>query len=229
MNKLLDRLNNNKMCLIASIPENNYEIAKAAWEAGADAVKVHINVWHRASNNTFGTLEQNQEVFSKILRDCPVPVGIVVGEDAFVAEDNVDKAIEMGFDFISLYGHHTPASLAYRKDITNFFAVNSTYTFDEINAVSNSSFADILEMSICLPETYGERLNAKDLVRYEYLSKHSAIPTVVPTQHLVLPTDVKALYKCGVKAVMVGAISMGKDIETISKTLKEFRKEIDKL
>ena len=229
MNKLLDRLNNNKMCLIASIPENNYEIAKAAWEAGADAVKVHINVWHRASNNTFGTLEQNNEVFTKILRDCPVPVGIVVGEDAFVAEDNVDKAIEMGFDFISLYGHHTPASLAYRKDITNFFAVNSTYTFDEINAVSNSSFADILEMSICLPETYGERLNAKDLVRYEYLSKHSAIPTVVPTQHLVLPTDVKALYKCGVKAVMVGAISMGKDIETISKTLKEFRKEIDKL
>jgi hypothetical protein len=107
--------------------------------------------------------------------------------------------------------------------------INSTYTFDEINAVSNSSFADILEMSICLPETYGERLNAKDLVRYEYLSNHSAIPTVVPTQHLVLPTDVKALYKCGVKAVMVGAISMGKDIETISKTLKEFRKEIDKL
>ena len=229
MNKLLDRLNNNKMCLIASIPENNYDIAKAAWEAGADAVKVHINVWHRASNNTFGTLEDNFEVFSKILKDCPVPVGIVVGEDAFVAEDNVDKAIEMGFDFISLYGHHTPASLAYRKDITNFFAVNSTYTLDEINAVSNSSFADILEMSICLPETYGERLNAKDLVRYEYISKHSAIPTVVPTQHNVLPTDVKALYKCGVKAVMVGAISMGKEIETISKTLKEFRKEIDKL
>ena len=229
MNKLLDRLNNNKMCLIASIPENNYDIAKAAWEAGADAVKVHINVWHRASNNTFGTLEDNFEVFSKILKDCPVPVGIVVGEDAFVAEENVDKAIEMGFDFISLYGHHTPASLAYRKDITNFFAVNSTYTLDEINAVSNSSFADILEMSICLPETYGERLNAKDLVRYEYISKHSAIPTVVPTQHYVLPTDVKALYKCGVKAVMVGAISMGKEIETISKTLKEFRKEIDKL
>ena len=40
MNKLLDRLNNNKMCLIASIPENNYEFAKAAWEAGVDAVKV---------------------------------------------------------------------------------------------------------------------------------------------------------------------------------------------
>ena len=67
MNKLLDRLNNNKMCLIASIPENNYEIAKAAWEAGADAVKVHINVWHRASNNTFGTLEQNQEVYNSAI------------------------------------------------------------------------------------------------------------------------------------------------------------------
>lgn len=229
MNQLLDKLNQNKMCLIASIPANNYDFAKAAWEAGADAIKVHINVWHRASNNTFGSLEDNKSVFEKILKDSPVPVGIVVGEDAFVAEKQLDEVVKMGFDFVSLYGHHTPASLITRKDITNFFAVNSTYTLEEIEAVSQGDFADILELSICLPETYGERLNARDLVRYKYLASRSKIPAIIPTQHVVLPEDVKTLAACGVKAVMVGAISMGKEKDSIFSTLKSFREAIDRL
>ncbi len=229
MNRLLDKLKKNKMCLIASIPENNYEFAKAAWEAGADAIKVHINVWHRASNNTFGSLEDNKEVFARIIKDSPVPVGIVAGEDAFKAEANLDEIVKMGFDFISLYGHHTPASLVARDDVNNFFAVNSTYSLDEIVAVGEGSFADILELSICQPETYGERLNAKDLVKYKYIASHVNIPTVVPTQHVILPSDVKLLAKCQVNAVMVGAISMGKEKASIVSTIKAFRKEIDNL
>lgn len=229
MSRLLDKLNSSKLCLVASLPQNDYELARTAWEAGADAVKVHINVWHRASGNTFGSLEDNREVFEKILRDCPVPVGIVAGEDAFVAEENVEEIIKMGFDFISLYGHHTPASLSVRKDIANFFAVNYEYPYDEINFISDSPFVDIMELSICRPETYGERLNGRDLARYRYIAKNSKAPCVVPTQHKVLPSDVKGLYMTGVKGVMVGAISYGKDKETISSTLKAFRKEIDQL
>ena len=171
MNKLLDRLKNNKMCLIASIPENNYEIAKVAWEAGADAVKVHINVWHRASNNTFGTLEDNFEVFSKILKDCPVPVGIVVGEDAFVAEDNVDKAIEMGFDFISLYGHHTPASLAYRKDITKSFAFNlSPYVSGKQIDISKISANELLLTALISSNVYVLLTAKKFVISFLYAS-----------------------------------------------------------
>lgn len=229
MNRLLNKLKKSKMCLIASIPQNNYDLAKAAWESGADAIKVHINVWHRASGNSFGSLEENREVFEKILKDSPVPVGIVLGDNAFVAEDNVEEAIKMGFDFISLYGHHVPASLSYRKDISCFFAINNTYSFDEIRAVAHSSFIDMIEMSICDPDSYGERLNGRDLARYEYISKISNVPTILPTQHVIYASDVKALYQCGVSAVMLGAISFGKDVETISKTLKEFRREIDNL
>lgn len=229
MSRLLDSLNNKKMCLVASIPANNYDFAKAAWEAGCDAVKVHINVWHRASGNTFGTLEENKEVFERILKDCPVPVGIVVGEDAFTAEDQIEKVKAMGFDFISLYGHHTPASLSVRKDIANFFAVNYEYPYDEINFISSSPFVDIMELSICRPETYGERLNGRDLCRYRYIAQNSKAPCVVPTQHVVYPSDIPGLYMTGVKGIMVGAISMGKTIESISATLKKFRAEIDKL
>lgn len=229
MSRLLDKLNSSKMCVVASLPANNYDLARAAWEAGADAVKVHINVWHRASGNTFGTLEENREVFERILRDCPVPVGIVAGEDAYTAEANVEEIIKMGFDFISLYGHHTPASLSVRKDIANFFAVNYEYTYDEINFISSSPFVDIMELSICRPETYGERLNGRDLARYRYIASNSKAPCVVPTQHKAIASDVKGLYMTGVKGVMLGAISFGKDAHTISETIKAFRKEIDAL
>lgn len=229
MHRLLNKLNSNKMTLIASVPANDYELAKTAWEAGADAIKVHINVFHRASQNNFGSLESIRPVFERILRDSPVPVGIVAGEDTFLVESVVDEIVNMGFDFISLCGQFTPASLVMREDISNFFAVNYTYNLEEINAISNSFVADILELSIADPSTYGERLNARDLARYEYIAKNSKVPTVVPTQRVVYPSDVKALHKCGVKAVMVGAISMGKTKESISETLRNFKKAIEEL
>jgi len=229
MNKLLEKLNSRKLSLIASIPVNSYELAKLAWESGADAIKVHINVFHRASQNTFGSLEEMREIFSKIIKDSPVPVGIVAGEDAFEAEKLIDQLVELGFDFVSLYGHNTPASLVMRNDINNFFAVNSSYSIEEIKYIANSSFADILELSVVEPECYGERLTARELAKYEYIASISKVPTVVPTQKVIYPSDVSALYKTGVNAVMVGAISMGKDPQTIKDTLIAFRKEIDKL
>src|SRR5690606_35832267 len=189
MSRLLKTLKEKKFSLIASIPENDYELAKIAWEAGVDAIKVHINVFHRASQNTFGSLESMKEVFSRIINDSPVPVGIVAGEDAMQVEGILDDLVELGFDFISLHGCYTPANLVKRNDITNFYAVDYSYSFDEIISVSKSFVADILELSICEPSTYGTRLNARDLVRYEKIAKNSNIPTVVPTQRLVKPSD----------------------------------------
>lgn len=229
MKRLLNKVKNSKMCLIASIPINSYDLAKEAWEAGADAIKVHINVWHRASNNTFGSLQENKEVLTRILEDSPVPVGIVIGEDTFVAERQVEEVIKMGFDFISLYAHHTPASLAINDKISNFIAVNSTYSFDDIMQVANAGIADFLEMSICQPESYGQRLNGLDLAHYKAISEASPIPTVLPTQHVVFPSDIKILYECKISAIMVGAITMGKELHTISETLKAFRSAIDDL
>ncbi|MDD3106354.1 MAG: hypothetical protein PHP65_00925 [Bacilli bacterium] len=230
MNKLLSKLKSKKMCLIASLPENSYELAKIAWEAGVDAIKVHINVsLHRASQNHFGSLDENKEIFKKIIADSPVPVGIVAGEQGFAAEAVVDEIVKMGFDFISLYGHHTPPTLVMREDINNFLALNSSYSFEEMRIIANSFVADILELSIVAPENYGERLSARELAKYEYIASISDKPAVVPTQKVIYPSDVIALYKTGVKAVMVGAISMGKEKESIKNTLQAFRNEIDKL
>lgn len=229
MNKLLKKLNENKMSLIASLPENSYELAKIAWECGVDAIKVHVNVFHRASQNTFGSVEENKELFKRIIQDSPVPVGIVLGENPFLAESLIEEIVALGFDFISLYGHHTPASFIKRNDINNFFAVNSIYSPEELRYIATSFVADILELSVVEPEGYGERLSGRDIAKYQYIATHANVPCVVPTQKVVYPSDMKVLHKTGVKGIMVGAISYGKTAESIRETLIGFRKEIDAL
>jgi hypothetical protein len=229
MNKLLKKMQENKMTLIASLPRNEYELAKLAWENGADAIKVHANVFHNASQNDFGSLADFKNEFLKIIKDSPVPVGLVPGGSAEAAEAVLEEIVAMGFDFVSLYAHHTPATFYYDKKINNFLSVNSSYSYQEIAEITNNGYADMLELSIIDKEEYGTRLNARDLAKYETIAGLSDTPCVVPSQKFMKAKDIPLLYKTGVKAVMLGAVVFGKDASNLESAVKAFRKEIDQL
>lgn len=229
MNKLLNILKKKKLTLIASLPENKYELAKIAWESGADAIKVHTDVFHNASKNDFGEFADFKETFKRIIKDSPVPVGIVAGGDTETAERNLPEIIDLGFDFVSLYAHHTPASFYHGLPINNFLSVNSSYSNEEIANLMKNGFADFLELSIIDKEEYGSRLNARDLSSYTTIASLSDIPCVVPSQKLIHPEDIRMLAKTGIKALMIGAVVYGKDPEYLKKTIQAFRNEIDKL
>lgn len=230
MSKFVELLNKNKFSLVVSLPANDYELAKAAWENGADVIKMHINVHHRASKNVFGSFEENKELFERILKDCPVPVGIVAGDGALVAETALDDLAEAGFDFVSLYVHHTPPkSLLCKDKLAVMGAIDYTYADKEIETLSSGKYADILEMSIVHPEGYGQRLCLRDILGYQKNTNMSKIPAVVPTQRFVYPSDCQILMNAGVKGIMIGAIVTGKEVESLAKTTKAFREAIDQL
>ncbi|MGD9886352.1 MAG: hypothetical protein AB7T03_00135 [Bacilli bacterium] len=229
MSRILTSLHNKPMTLVVSLPENTYEMAKAAWEAQADAIKVHINLFHNASLVKFGSLEEQRPVLEKIIHDSPVPVGIVAGQDTKTSEAVIEELVKMGFDFISLYGHHMPVSLVNRRDVSNLFAIDYSYSLEEVKTITNSFIADILELSILPHEEYGQRLNARDLSRYLAFSQISSIPTLLPSQRLLLPSDVNMIAKCGVKAIMIGAIVFGHDLDQMSKQIMQFKQAINQL
>ena len=56
MNRLDKALNEAPGQLFVSLPANDIKLAETALASGADGLKVHINVGHRASGNRFGTL-----------------------------------------------------------------------------------------------------------------------------------------------------------------------------
>ena len=103
--RFVDLMTDRKFVLVVSLPSNNLGLAKAALEGGADAVKVHCNVWHRASGHTFGTYAENKEFLRDLIALCgDVPVGLVPGtSEAFITEAELRELEEMGLDFISAY------------------------------------------------------------------------------------------------------------------------------
>ena len=222
-------LQKNKLTLITSLPANQFELYQAAVDAGTDAVKIHVNIEHRASGNTFGTLQENIEFVSRIAENRSIPVGVVPGDAVDkVKQEEIDEFVKLNLDFISLYSDHAPAWLLADRRVTKMIAVNGQQSAAETACLLGLGI-DVLEASIMSPEMYGAPLSLKDLARYKRLADLSAIPVVVPTQKRIDVSDLPGLLQTGVKGLMVGAVVTGMEPKSMFESVRRFRKEIDRL
>ena len=210
--RFVDLMSDRKFVLVVSLPSNNLELAKAALEGGADAVKVHCNVWHRASGHTFGTYQENKSFLQDLIRLCGnVPVGLVPGTaEAFITETELQELKEMGLDFISAYSHNLPCFAMDHPGVTAAVAIGADDGESVQDAVRDSDIA-VLEASVVPGEAYGRDLTCCDILRYGSIVKRTGKPCMVPTQKKIRPEDVKHLYRAGCRALMIGAIVFGQD------------------
>lgn len=222
----------NKFSLLVSLPSNDLELAKAALEGGAMAIKVHCNVWHRASGHTFGTYEENREFLRELIKLCgDVPVGLMPGtSEAFITEDDRKELEEMGLRYVSAYSHHLPCFMMESEKLTNAVAIDFTYSNSTLDAVRSSDI-EVLECSIVRGEEYGTDLTYADILRYSEIVQKSGKPCVVPTQRKIKPGEVKHLYRAGCKALMIGAVVIGQEPtpEEIRAVTRGFRDAVDAL
>jgi len=228
MTSLYEKLKDNKLRVISSLPENSYQLAKAAWENGADAVKIHINVPHRASGTLFKSFHEEKEQIEKILDESPIPVGLVAGASIQDVLKDYDIITKYPFDFLSLYLHDTPPEILTNKKLTCMMACDYTYLPSEIKQFRDLN-VDILEASIIHPELYGTYLNSRDLLKYRELVTISDLPVIVPSQKKIRVEDVKSIAETGIKGIMLGAVVTGNTEESIKTTIAQFREEIDRL
>lgn len=213
-----------RFALIASLPANDPSLAAAAWDQGADAVKIHINVKHRAGGLQFGGFDEEWPHLERILKEARGPVGIMLGADTAAAAKDLEKVLAAGFDFVSIYGHHAPVQLL-EAGITKMLAADGSYSLDMIRALA--SLGDIFEASTVPADHYGEPLTLRDLAWYKTISAALDIPVVVPTQKRILSGEAARLYDAGVSAIMIGAVSAGKTPEEFGRAAGEFRKAMD--
>jgi hypothetical protein len=222
-------LRENKFTLVVSLPENRIELVEAALCGGAQAIKVHVNVWHRASGHTFGTFAENRVFLKEMVRVCAdVPAGLVPGADeAFVTVAERDEMQELGIDFISSYAAHLPNYMLEAPKLSRMAAIDSTYTQNTLDGV-NVYPPDVLELSIQPGTEYHKKLSYGDILRYADISSKVKIPTLVPTQKWMAPDEVRHLYAAGCKAVMIGAVVMGKEpgVADVEETTAAFARAI---
>ncbi|PLR78685.1 hypothetical protein CU633_03785 [Bacillus sp. V3-13] len=218
-----------KISLIASLPENNPILARAAIQAGADAIKMHVNVQHQASGNSFDATEVYQDQFREIRGGFSGPIGIVPGGacEAITASE-MEQLTELGFNYFSIYAHHMPTWMLNLNNFEKTFAISCDYSPDGIGEVTHLGVT-ALEASIIPGSEYGSPLTFRDILAYNSLVQHTDIPVLVPSQRKLAPSDILSLYKAGVKAVMLGAIVVGKTEESIKSAVSSFRDAIDSL
>lgn len=226
---LKQNLTENKMTLIVSLPENRLDLARAAIQTGVDAVKLHVNVNHRASGNVFESVESYVEIFRSIRDEFSGPLGIVPGGSfGDIKQSEMEQLIALGFNFYSIYAHDKPSWMLGLDKIEKTFAISSDYSLETIGNVKHLGVT-ALEASIIRGEEYGTPLTFKDVLAYNWLVQHVDVPVLVPSQRKLVPSDIPLLAKAGVKAVMLGAIVIGHTDESIQHAIISFRNAIDSL
>lgn len=218
--------------LLVSLPRNDVELGRAALEAGADGLKVHMNLEHFASGLSTGPLEQEADALAAIV-GLGAPVGIVPGAGEKIATpEEMRRLGEIGIDFFDLYAQDMPAwMLAIEgSPMSVMVAFSATHRpWALVEAQAPRSRPDLIEASIMPHESYGTQLTAADISEYAEIAGRARQPVIVPTQKAVRPDEVGVLADAGVAGILIGAIVTGAEMSTMARATAQFREAIDRL
>ncbi|MEU6799132.1 hypothetical protein ABZ907_46215 [Nonomuraea wenchangensis] len=204
------RLPESRPALLVSLPRNDTALAQAASQAGADGLKVHTNVRHRASGTAFGSLDAEREALRGILA-LGVPTGLVVGAAGSVSLAEMAAAQDMGFDYFDVYAADAPAGYVEAcGPVTPMVALGPGDGPSQARALVRQG-CRALELSTLEPDRYGTPLTLATLARLEAVASAVDVPVIVPSQHALVPDDLASLRDAGAAAVLLGAVVTGAD------------------
>ena len=225
------------MKLIVSLPENSLEMAQAAAAAGADSIKVHMNVEHRASGNYFGTYAKEAGAIRSIISGVSCPVGLMPGADfhSLPTFDELSSLADDGLAFVDIYAKHMPLWFL-ELPLDLILALDSFFGFVEEPYYSthfpwpedsNSNKIKMCEASIFKPEEYGTPFTYHDFRRLRILQEYVDVPLLIPTQKAITQNDAIWLKRQGAGGLMIGAVVTGRTADSIAKSTAEYRLALD--
>lgn len=213
--------------VFVSLAENDLELAQAAVDAGADGLKIHLNVSHRASGNSFGNLDEEGEAIRSI-GELDVPLGVVPGQDMATVRETIPKLADYPVDFFDSYVHHCPPEIQSLTDRAVWTAPSDQYGRSEILALDDVE-VDVVEFSIQPKSRYGESMTMRDLAQYVDLANALDTPSVIPSQLAVTPTDAVMLAERGVTNFLLGTVVTDNTPDTVHDTVKSFVRALEGL
>ena len=215
--------------LMVSLPKNSPELARAAVEAGAQCLKVHINCHHFASDTRFGSWDEEKAVISEIKEICKeIPLGLVTGEQTQPSQADLEEISSFGFDFWDLFCRYTPPEFLGLPNMGKMVAIDSSWEPWLVKSLAQLG-VDVIESSIIPRDQYRGELNLEDLSRYARLARKSVMPILIPTQRAIRPSQVPHLRQAGAAGITIGAVVTGLEAATLARTTKAFRQAIDAL
>lgn len=212
--------------LWVSLPRNDAALARAAADGGADGVKTHVNVAHRASDTEFRSVAEERDALAAVL-DVGLPTGLVIGGEGSVSRAEIDAAQSMGFAFFDVYLHHAPAWYVDAcKPLPAVAAVGTGSPLAQAGVMARLGYAAV-EASLTPPEEYHTPLRADRVADYARLAELTSLPVVIPSQHALTTDDVPALLAAGASVLLIGAVVTGTTPDQLRQVTAAFRAAID--
>lgn len=218
MPKLISLISANKFTLVVEPAENELELAKAAQEAGADALQLMVK------NNLAIELPH----LAEIVKNAKIPVGLVLGKDVSLEDEDMRQIIKQGFDFVSVGVQHLSPVVLGNKKLSRILALDSRFSFDEVIELSKTSF-EVIDAAIIPVSLKGKDLAVGDLQNYISIIISTGLPVIIPTQCKVRVSEVPILADAGAKGIILTQTIIGKTCESIKEAVSEFRLAIDEL
>lgn len=230
--KLTARLHSPAPVLCISLIDNDPELAKAAEEAGADGIKLHMNLSHGPSGRTLGGIDRELDRIRAVVQAVTVPVGIVPRGRAGTTVHEVERLRDAGLEFVDLYGKFMSPAVAAVPGIDTWVAPTPDYTTEMLRLLAARSDVDVIEASFFPVDPFGSPLAIDDLIRLELglrALEPSGKPLVLPTDRRLETSDLPALLEIGVKNFLLGFAVTGDTPTTVVAATERFREELDRL
>ncbi len=225
MDALMDGPLDRRGLLIVSLPRNDAALARAAAEAGADMLKVHINVHHRASGTRFGSLDEEEQDLTAVL-EAGLPTGLVPGEEVMVGREDAPRLSR--FAFLDAYITRLPMFL-YDVGVPVIPAIPHDYPHEALGTLGAFP-GEWLEAALVPPEGYGLEPAAADLGALARLGTATDRRLIVPSQRRITPDSLERYFAIPhVWAVMIGVVVTGRTPQTIGRATEAFRRAMDSL
>lgn len=222
MSRLIDLIGNNKLTLIVALPENDLEMAEAAFAAGAEALQLPLNM------REFNTLEQERATIKKIMKIIEAPLGLFIGNDKDLHESELQEIEKLGFDYLCIGIEHLSPTVLKSKKLSKILALNSRYTLDELIELSHNNF-QALDAAIIPSSDPETDLVVGDLQNYISIILSANLPVIIPTQRQIRPSEVPIIADTGAKGLMLTQTVLGTTAKHIADAVGKFKTAIDEL
>lgn len=222
MAKLLSKIYQGRLILIASPPVNTVDLALAAQEAGADAVETHLNHESSMGRGAFSSIDLEEQALKDIVSVLNIPVGVSIGGSKPLQEEEWERLLALNIDFVNMLAHHMPAFVALDERVSRIVGIGPGYILEQVKAISDSPGVSAIEAAVVPPQAFGLPLNVLDVATLEIVTKLSAKPILVPTQKKIRPAEVPIIRQAGCKGLSLTSVVTGDTPTSMATTIKAF-------
>lgn len=204
------------MSLIVCLFAAKVDIAKAAEEAGADAICI-----------PFDSSKDKDELI-KIVSSVKVPVGVKFDKETGVTEAQIAGLKKLGFDFFDISFTGMPKWVSGIEGIGKIISLDQDYSAYDLTGLSKQSL-DAVDAAVIPGEVLGKDLMVGDLQHYITICLSTGLPVIVPTQKMVRVSEVPIIWDTGAKGILLTEIVAGDNIKSVTAVTKEFKEAIENL